>query len=120
MRTLTKYRGVSAGTGDVDASFSEFLIQELEWVNPNFVFVFGKLSWETLQNRLQATPVGELPASDSVLDFPGVLHATRRLLDTAVLPLSHLNPNFRGAQIANNDYVLGLASGVEQYTGEHE
>lgn len=113
MADVIKYRGVNAGTGDVNTAFSSHLIHELEYVDPDVIFAFGKRAWETIRDQLGATPVGDPSDGQGVTDVHGVLHATGRLLDTAVLPLGHPSTNFRGAQLAHDTYMARLVDGVE-------
>lgn len=116
MADVVKYRGVSAGTGDINAAFSTHLIHELEHVDPDIVFAFGKRAWETIKDKLHAVPLDERPASPGVRDVHGVPHSTERLLDTDVLPLGHPSTNFRGAQLSHDEYMERLRDGVRSLT----
>lgn len=115
MGDVIKYRGANVRAGDVEASFTEFLVHELEHVAPDLIIAFGKRAWEAVADRLEATPVNSAPDSDSVIDTHGVLHATDRLIETAVLPLGHPSPNFRGAQLAHPVYMEGVRDGLQQF-----
>jgi hypothetical protein len=112
MTDVIKYRSVSPATADIGASFTEFLIHELEYIEPELVFAFGGRAWNALRDRLSLEPIsGELEAT-SVHDRHGVLHETNRLVGTMVLPLGHPSPKFRGAQLSHEQYMQRLASGV--------
>jgi hypothetical protein len=114
MTDVIKYRGVNAGTGDINTAFSSHLIHELEYVDPEMIFAFGKRAWETIREQLGAVPMGEAPAGTGVSDVHGVPHATERILDTAVLPVGHPSTNFRGAQISHEEYMSRFARGIRQ------
>lgn len=115
MGDVIKYRGANVGSGDIDTSFTEFLIHELEYVEPSLIFAFGKLAWEALADHLQANPVDEPPSSERVVDRHGVLHHTDRLIDTLILPLGHPSRNFRGAQISQERYMEGVLDGLREF-----
>lgn len=116
MADVIKYRGANARSGDVKASFSSCLLHELEYIDPDLVFAFGKRAWETIRDHCQAKPVESPPVGTGVSDVHGVLHSTERLLDTAVLPLGHPSTNFRGAQLSHADYMDRLKGGVASWT----
>lgn len=118
MCDVVKYRATSIGTADVRVSFTEFLYDEIETIEPDLIFAFGKRAWETIRDQLRAEPLEEEPASQSVLDVHGVLHRTTRPPDTTVLPLGHMSPNFRGAQISHAEYIDGMERGLRAFQRE--
>lgn len=115
MADVIKYRGANPSTGAVKTAFSSHLIHELEHVDPDLVFAFGKQAWETLQSQLGAEPVGDPPAGPGVNEIHGALHTATRLMDTDILPLGHPSTNFRGAQISHEEYMQRLEAGVEDW-----
>lgn len=115
MGDVVKYRAPSVGSGDVRVSFTEYLYDEVEALDPELIFAFGKRAWETVRDNLLAEPTAEAPASQSVLDVHGVLHQTKRPPKTYVLPLGHMSPNFRGAQLPHAEYMEGLERGLSRF-----
>lgn len=114
MTDVIKYRGVNAGTGDVNAAFSAHLIHELEYVEPEVIFASVKRAWEVIRDQLGAVPLSDPPTGSGVREVHGVPHTTERLLETTVLPLGHPSTNFRGAQLSHDEYMDRLAAGVER------
>lgn len=112
MADVITYRGANARAGDVETSFSPCLVHELEYIDPDMVFAFGKRAWETIREQCQARPVANPPDGAGVTAVHGILHSTNRLLDTAVMPLGHPSTNFRGAQISHEEYIDRLQDGL--------
>jgi hypothetical protein len=110
---VIKYRGADARAGDVKTAFSSCLLHELEYVDPDVVFAFGKRAWEVLRTECRTEPIDERPPGSGVTDVHGILHETDRLIDTYVLPLGHPSTNFRGAQLSHEEYISRLRTGVE-------
>lgn len=115
MADVIKYRGANARAGDVKTAFSSHLLHELEYVDPDLVFAFGKRAWETLLEQCSAEPINQTPDGSGVTDVHGILHSTSRLLDTEIIPVGHPSTNFRGAQLSHETYMAKLRTGVENW-----
>lgn len=102
----------------MQASFTEALIHELEYVDPELIFVFGKRAWRMVRQQLGAQMVQHEAIDDlKMTQVHGHLFKTQRLLDTHVLPLGHMSTNFYGAQIARPEYMAGVERGIKQWKG---
>lgn len=120
MADVIKYRGINAASGDINASFYAFLSDELEYVDPDLVFAFGKRAWTTLKDQFDITPLDDGPVSNSIHDVHGYIYEATGLVDTDILPVGHMSGNFRGAQISKVTYQEGLAQGLSDWAAIRE
>lgn len=104
MCDVVKYRAPNVSDADLKAAFTEHLVHELEYVDPDLVFTFGKRAWNCLRTNLGAEPVDGSVDPTRMNSVHGAPARTTRLLDVDVIPLGHMSPNFLGAQMSHRDY----------------
>lgn len=114
MGDVVKYRAPNVGTADLQAAFTEQLLHELEYVDPDLIFAFGKRAWEACRDRLGVTIETAGVDPDRMHSVHGRPGEATRLLDTTVLPLGHMSPNFLGAQIPHEEYFERLEDGLRE------
>ena len=115
MADVIKYRGVNASAGDINTSFYSFLSEELEYLEPDLIFAFGKRAWTTLMEKFDVDPLGDGPVSDSILDVHGHVYRASGIVETDILPLGHMSGNCRGSQISKSEYQQGIDDGLEKW-----
>jgi hypothetical protein len=115
MTDVVKYREGSPKAAALDASVRIGLIEELEYINPDLIFAFGKRAWDAIQTHLQAEPVSNRNGSSSITDAHGTLHQATGEEEIAILPCGHMSPQFRGAQISHEEYMDRIESGIREF-----
>jgi hypothetical protein len=118
MADVIKYRGVNASTGDINTSYYSFLSEELEFLEPDLVFAFGKRAWTTLLEKFEIEPLVDGPVSESILDVHGAVYGASGIVETDVLPLGHMSGNCRRSQIPKLDYLQGLVKGLNELANQ--
>lgn len=111
MADVVKYRAQSLKSGDIQAAFTEQLIHELEYVDPDFIFTFGKRAWTTLHSRLGLEFQDSNADPDIMEEVHGNPAESTRLLDTTVIPAGHMSPNFR-YPLGHDTYMSRLKAGI--------
>lgn len=116
MTDIVKYRTQDYDTNHENASFDSFLVPELKSHNFDLIFTFGKTAWQTVRQRLDAKLAYE---SDEWVNHNkmgqahGHLYQTNRIVDTFVLPLSHMSGHSYNT-FPREEYLNRLDDGLEK------
>ena len=102
---------------EIRASFTEFLLYELEYVDPDLIFAFGNRAWDALRKPLQGTTIGTTIADDAGINtVHGHPFQSTRLVDTHLIPLQHMTAQQHHASGSELDtYMDRLDSGLRDW-----
>lgn len=97
MTDVVKYRiDTDPPDADIQDCFTKHLYPEIEHVEPDLVFAFGKTPWKSLRDTLKTEHVGTgARTKPSITQAQGKLFRTTRMPDEQlyVLPFLHMSPH---------------------------
>lgn len=101
---------------NAEVSFDEFLKEELSYIEPKLIFVFGRRAWNILRRKMDAVVEDEGKtiegSQDAITDVHGYLFKSEKILETYILPLAH----FSGRNnFLRDSYFQYLDKGLSNY-----
>ena len=115
MTDVVKYRTDGFGKHHENASVDSFLREELRTIDPDLIFAFGGSAWSAVQEHLGAQPVTDDYVNTSkITESHGHLCESTQILETHVLPLSHLSGQIWW-RFPPDEYIARLRDGIQTW-----
>jgi len=123
MTDVVKYR-VDQDLSDTDIQncFTEYLFDEIEDVDPNLIFAFGKTPWLSLRNMLGTVRVDDGESTQaSITEAQGSLYRTTKMPgeQVHVVPFMHMSPHNYPSKVTIPEFEEMLKDSLYNWKTTH-